>query len=238
MRMSVQRKVLCRLALLASLLVPPASAAALEPPLVYFDQPESAELFERAGIKDDYWTLARFFVSEKYLTYCGIATSVAVLNSLDVASPISPLIYPYQIFTEENIFTKEVLEVKPVSAVEQVGLTLEELAKLLEAHGVTADFTFGPDATVDAFRDAARAALEAENQRLIVNYSRQAVGQKGDGHISPVAAYDEESDRFLVLDVARYKYPPAWISAAELHAALQAEDSASHKPRGFLVVTN
>ncbi len=236
--MPVQRKVLCRLALLTSLLVPPAAAAALEPPLVYFDQPESAALFERAGIKDDYWTLARFFVSEKYLTYCGIATSVAVLNSLDVASPISPLIYPYQVFTEENIFTKEVLDVKPVSAVEQVGLTLEELAKLLEAHGVRVDFTFGPDATVDAFRDAARAALDADNQRLIVNYSRQAVGQKGDGHISPVAAYDEESDRFLVLDVARYKYPPAWITAAELHKALQAEDSASHKPRGFLVVTN
>ncbi len=236
--MSVQRRTLCRLALLASLLAPPAAAAALEPPLVYFDQPESAELFERAGIKDDYWTLARFFVSEKYLTYCGIATSVAVLNSLDVASPISPLIYPYQVFTEDNIFTREVLEVKPVSAVEQVGLTLEELARLLEAHGVTVDFTYGPDATLDQFRDAARAALEAGNQRLIVNYSRPAVGQKGDGHISPVAAYDAESDRFLVLDVARYKYPPAWITAAELHEALQADDSASHKPRGFLVVTN
>ncbi|MEZ5863728.1 MAG: phytochelatin synthase family protein [Geminicoccaceae bacterium] len=238
MRVPVQPRVLCRLALLASLLAPPMAAAALEPPLVYFDQPESAELFERAGIKGDYWTLARFFVSERYLTYCGIATSVAVLNSLGVASPISPLIYPYQVFTEDNIFTREVLEVKPVSAVEQAGLTLEELARLLEAHGVKVDFTYGPDATVDAFRDAARAALEADNQRLVVNYSRQAVGQKGDGHISPVAAYEEVSDRFLVLDVARYKYPPAWITATELHAAMQADDSASNKPRGFLVVTN
>jgi len=35
----------------------------------------------------------------------------------------------------------------------------------------------------------------------IVNYKRSAIGQKGGGHISPLGAYDEISDSFLVLDV-------------------------------------
>jgi len=34
-----------------------------------------------------------------------------------------------------------------------------------------------------------------------VNYKRSAIGQKGGGHISPLGAYDEISDSFLVLDV-------------------------------------
>jgi hypothetical protein len=43
---------------------------------------------------------------------------------------------------------------------------------------------------------------------VIVNYLRKAIGQEKGGHISPLAAYDAETDRFLILDVSRYKYPP------------------------------
>ena len=31
------------------------------------------------------------------------------------------------------------------------------------------------------------------------------------GHVSPIAAYDEHSDRFLILDVHRTKGEPYWI---------------------------
>jgi hypothetical protein len=37
------------------------------------------------------------------------------------------------------------------------------------------------------------------DKRVIVNYSRVALGQEGASHISPLAAYDAESDSFLVL---------------------------------------
>ncbi len=213
------------------------SSQAQQQPLVYFDESESAEIFERAEIKNDFWTLSRFFVAERYLTYCGIATSVAVLNALDVPAPISPLIYPYQIFTEENIFTEEALKVKPVMKIEQDGLTLEELADLLDVFDVEIEYKHGDQVTLDDFRTRALEALRNDNERFIVNYSRKSVGQIGDGHISPVAAYDETSDRFLVLDVARYKYAPAWIAAEDLHAALLPKDSSSNESRGYVVVT-
>jgi hypothetical protein len=34
---------------------------------------------------------------------------------------------------------------------------------------------------------------------VIVNYLRMALGQERGGHISPLAAYDAETDRFLAL---------------------------------------
>jgi hypothetical protein len=35
---------------------------------------------------------------------------------------------------------------------------------------------------------------------VIVNYLRNAIGQEWGGHISPLAAYDADTDRFLILD--------------------------------------
>jgi Phytochelatin synthase len=43
--------------------------------------------------------------------------------------------------------------------------------------------------------------LSRKSDYAIVAYQRKAVGQPGFGHISPLGAYDAQSDSFLVLDV-------------------------------------
>jgi hypothetical protein len=45
------------------------------------------------------------------------------------------------------------------------------------------------------------------------------------------------ADKFLLLDVARYKYPPVWVDAAALFAAMRTDDFVSGKTRGFVVVS-
>jgi hypothetical protein len=40
-----------------------------------------------------------------------------------------------------------------------------------------------------------------------------------------------------MLDVARYKYPPAWVKAADLWQAMNTEDSDAQAKRGFVVVS-
>ena len=73
---------------------------------------------------------------------------------------------------------------------------------------------------------------------MIVNYLRKALGEQIGGHISPLAAYDGKADRFLVLDVARYKYPPVWVKTADVFAAMNTPDAANgNKTRGFVLVT-
>ena len=78
--------------------------------------------------------------------------------------------------------------------------------------------------------------LGQPNHFVIVNYLRKAIGQEKGGHISPLAAYDGKADRFLILDVARYKYPPVWVKASELFDAMNTQDSDNEdKTRGFVL---
>jgi hypothetical protein len=63
------------------------------------------------------------------------------------------------------------------------------------------------------------------------------IGQEIGGHISPLAAYDAKADRFLILDVARHKYPPVWVKAAELFDAMNTPDAANdNRTRGYVLV--
>ena len=79
--------------------------------------------------------------------------------------------------------------------------------------------------------------LSRENHFVIVNYHRKALGQEWGGHISPLAAYDEKADRFLILDVARYKYPPVWVTTSDLFDAMNTPDPDNeNKARGYVLI--
>lgn len=204
--------------------------------VVYFDTEHAAQLFDGAKVKGHFWTMCRYFISEKFLTYCGIASSVTVLNSLGVDAPEDPQIYPYKMFTQDNIFTDEVLHHRRPLDVEKGGNTLEQLASILTALHVQVDTYFGSELDLAKCRDVLVSALQSPDQRVIVDFDRKVLHQKGSGHFSPLAAYHEEEDRFLLMDVARYKAPPCWVKAVVLHEALRGTDSTSQKSRGFLVV--
>ena len=41
----------------------------------------------------------------------------------------------------------------------------------------------------------------------------------------------------MILDVARYKYPPVWVTAAELFNAMNTEDSDNdNRTRGYILI--
>ena len=70
-----------------------------------------------------------------------------------------------------------------------------------------------------------------------VNYSRQGMGLSGGGHFSPVADYHPETDSFLLLDTAQYKYPSVWVPAADLHRAMATVDATAKRDRGYILFT-
>ena len=204
--------------------------------IIYADTERGAELFDEATVKGHFWTICRYFISEKFLTYCGIAASVTVLNSLAIPAPAEPQIYPYKMFTQDNIFTDEVLQHRRPLDVEKGGNTLEQLAAVLGVLHVDVETYFGSDLDRDECRRTLIDVLESPDRRVIVDFNRKTLHQKGSGHFSPLAAYHEGEDRFLLMDVARYKAPPCWVKAAMLHEALVGLDTTSGKSRGFLVV--
>jgi len=228
-------KALGGLCLVLSLLGP--AGAADSGKLVYFDQPESAKLFDEADAKAQFWTLVRYYDTQRIDTFCSVTSSTMVLNSLGVKPSIQqPMIYPYNLFTYENFFTPEVLKFQRVSQFAGDGATLAELADALKTFGVSVDTYHADTLSADEFRKLAVAALKSADHYVIVNYLRRQVGQDGGGHFSPLAAYDSKSDRFLVLDTARYKYPPFWVTARDLLDAMNTIDTDAKAARGFLVI--
>lgn len=72
---------------------------------------------------------------------------------------------------------------------------------------------------------------------MIVSYSRKTFLQTGDGHFSPVGGYHAARDLVLILDTARFKYPPHWVPLPMLYEAMGPLDPVTQRPRGLLLLT-
>ena len=200
------------------------------------DQGEA--LFLDADAREAYFPLASNFVTQQNQAFCGVASMVMVLNALELPAPAVPAFDPYRTFTQDNVLDARTEAVLPVEVIKKQGITLDQLGGLLAVQPVTVSVRHAADSSVEAFRSEAREALAASGRFVIINYLRKAIGQERGGHISPLAAFDAESDRFLILDVARYKYPPVWVKTTELFAAMNTTDSDNeNKTRGYVLVS-
>lgn len=56
--------------------------------------------------------------------------------------------------------------------------------------------------------------------------------QTGTGHFSPIGGYHAGKDMALILDVARFKYPPHWVPLKLLWEAMDHFDETTGQRRG------
>ena len=214
-----------------------AETLALPDNLVDLRSEQGERLLLESDALEAYVPLSVNFLTQKTQAFCGVASIVMVLNALQVPAPTTPEYEPYRTFTQDNFLDQRTEAVLPREVLLKQGMTLDELGRLLALHPVEAEVRHAADSSLDAFRSSAREHLGREDQAVIVNYLRKAIGQERGGHISPLGAYDAETDRFLILDVARYKYPPVWVKADELFAAMDTTDADNQdKTRGYVLV--
>ncbi len=213
-------------------------AAGARADVVLLTSAAGAQRFQRTVTLPDTFALLAYIETEQRLSFCGPASLAAVFNSLGVHDPSPVQLSPYHLLTQDSLFLiPENQATKRYGNVEAEGLTLDELARFATNMGATAVAVHAADTTIDALRDKLRSALSTAGTRVIVNYSRKPLNQDGDGHISPLAAYDAQTDSFLVLDVARYKYPPQWITFDLLYQAMRTTDTSAGKSRGALILS-
>jgi hypothetical protein len=209
----------------------------LPEPLINLNSEQGARLLLESEANRAYWPLSIQFVTQKNQAYCGVASLTMVLNALGVPAPSTPEFEPFKTFTQDNLLNDETEKVLPKEVLAKIGMTLDQIGQLLTTFGVKADVHHAADTSLDEFRKLATEALGTPNRYVVVNYLRRAIGQERGGHISPLAAYDADTDRFLVLDVSRYKYPPVWVEADDLYAAMNTPDSDNqNRTRGFVLV--
>jgi len=119
-----------------------------------------------------------------------------------------------------------------------IGIGLVQLGKMLEAHGLKVKVQIvDGSVTREKMHEEIVANLKTKNDYVIVNYFRLQLTQKGGGHISPVGAYDEQTRSFLIMDVNPNKAPWVWVDGSDLLSAMDAVDSDTQQPRGYILVS-
>jgi len=197
-----------------------------------FSSIEGRRLFSEAlasGGLDGYFRLAEQFHTQAEPTFCGLGSLVMALNALAI-DPGRLWKGPWRWFGEELLDCCVPLEV-----VRTRGLDLDELACLARCNGADVALNRGDSSTLETWRSAL--AVGARGDAVILaSYDRGALGQSGTGHFSPLGGYHREGDLVLILDVARFKYPPHWVSAERLWEAMRTVDPSTGKSRGWLTL--
>lgn len=202
--------------------------------LVRFEAPEGRRLLLESEAREAFFPLIAQFETQKSTAHCGPASIVMVLNALEVPAPAA--FGSYRLFTQDNIFDALSEPIITDRAVARRGMALIEVASVLRTFGLSVDVHYANQSSIDEFRGKAVEHLGRPRSHVIVNYSRTALGQDGPGHISPLGAYDADSDRFLILDVSRYKAPAVWVLAERLFAAMAEPIGPDAGTRGFLLI--
>ena len=193
--------------------------------LIAASEPIGERLLREADAKADFVLLSEHFESQELRSFCGVASSVVVLNSLG------------RNLDQSTFFDLEAGATKSRLGVMLSGMTLADLASFLAAHNAAANIQYADAISIEGFRKIVNANLQTPDDFILVNYQREVLGQRRVGHISPLAAFDEESDRVLILDTAAYNYPATWVPLTQLYAAMNTTDPSSGKARGFVEVS-
>jgi len=202
--------------------------------LIAFASPRGrAMLIESLAAGDGaaFYPLVAHLHTQAEPAWCGFGTLVTVLNALEI-DPGRVWKGAWRFFGEELLNCCKSME---LAAAE--GLSLTEVACLAQCNGASTQLQHAEEDGLAAFTETLLCSLRAPAGPFVVaNYDRAALGQTGAGHFSPLAAWHAASQQVLVLDVARFKYPPHWVPLARLWQAMQVPDPSTTKARGYLVI--
>ena len=229
--------------------------------LVPFSSDEGLTRLARSTAKVDFPALANQFEAQSNPAFCGPTSAAIVLNAVRGRSPdlprdrsrlheedlrYVPKNYDPTIprFTQDNVITKgqktraQVLGEPLAINGEQItdyGYEVRQLDEMLRANGVITQLTIVDDNKVDQdIRAELVENLKRRGDYVIVAFLREAVGQRGGPHISPLGAYDAESDSFLILDVNPASADWVWMPTKTLVRGMRTFDKVEN--RGYILI--
>lgn len=203
--------------------------------LISFSSLEGRAIFREAlleGGMEGYFCIAEQLHTQADPAFCGLGTLVVVLNALAI-DPGRLWKGPWRWFGEELLDC-----CRPLDAVKREGITMSQFACLARCNGARVRSYPAEASTLSELRYHVRAASSSPGGvHVVAAYSRKLLGQSGDGHYSPIGGYHRGRDLALILDVARFKYPPHWAPLSAVWEAMQPEDPITRRPRGYFVLT-
>ena len=181
----------------------------------------------RAHPAPDYWALSPYYLPQMTNSACSLATIATLVNALRGLPRHAHQTLVTQATLLDAVASRQWAE-RTVEG--GAGVTFEEFRAYvgisLAAYGLDWDMdVLRPADNSPATLERVRALL-SENERtdddIVLVYFNQGVltGDWDGPHTAPIAAYDAERRRVLVLDVDRQWYVPYWTSDEKLLEAM------------------
>ncbi|KAJ3370006.1 hypothetical protein GGF31_004857 [Allomyces arbusculus] len=203
--------------------------------LVDFSSREGKALFRQAleeGHMETYFRLAAQFTTQADPAFCGLGTLCMVLNTLNV-DPLRQWRYsPWRWYDDEMLDCCRSLD-----DVRDKGITISEFGCLATCNGLRAKVHRADLVTKEQFLEDIIRTSQCDDEVLVVSYFRGTLGQTGSGHFSPLGGYCAATNSVLILDVARFKYPPYWCPVDLIWDAMHPHDPVTDKPRGYVLMS-
>ena len=200
-----------------------------------FDSDEGQQIFAEAlaeGGMRRFFGLVSQFRTQDEPAYCGLGTLTMALNTLKID--------PGRVWKGVwRWYDESLLDCcKELDVVKTEGITLDEFVCLSRCNGCNATLVRADDrVSVGVFRHTVVETSGDTDSVLACSYSRKTLGQTGDGHFTPIGGYHKERDLVLLLDVARFKYPPHWVPLNVCYDAMRTVDKATGEARGWVVLS-
>nr|XP_039265066.1 glutathione gamma-glutamylcysteinyltransferase-like [Styela clava] len=178
-----------------------------------------------------YFPLASQFRTQEEPAYCGLSSLVMVLNSLAV----DPGVVWKGVF---RWYHEDMLDCcSPLEEIRKIGVPMDNLMCLALCNQLDGELKRVSDTmNISEFREDVKNATKSTKIAIIVSYGRGVLGQTGTGHFSPIGGYNSQEDMVLVMDVARFKYPPYWVPLTKLWEAMLTRDVETGLYRGYMVL--
>ncbi|XP_002529835.2 glutathione gamma-glutamylcysteinyltransferase 1 isoform X1 [Ricinus communis] len=204
------------------------------PPAIDFASSEGKQLFIEAiqnGTMEGFYRLISYFQTQSEPAYCGLASLSVVLNALAI-DPGRKWKGPWRWFDESMLDCCE-----PLETVKAKGISFGKLVCLAHCAGAKVEAYRTNQSTIDEFRQHVIKCTTTDDCHLISSYHRGTFKQTGTGHFSPIGGYHAGRDMALILDVARFKYPPHWVPLTLLWEAMNNIDVTTGQRRGFMLIS-
>ncbi|KAF9288773.1 hypothetical protein BGZ88_008049 [Linnemannia elongata] len=198
-----------------------------------FTSPRGKKLFQEmitAGTGECFFRLCTSFNTQSDPAFCGVSSLSMVLNALEI-DPRRQWRGVWRWYSDEQLDC-----CTSVDVMKQKGITFNQFSCLARCHAKVspkrADRT-----TIEQFRQDLKLVCTSDQVHMVLSFSRAALGQTGSGHFSPVGGYHANEDKVLVLDTARFKYPPFFATVQELWESLLPVDPETGECRGYFLIS-
>ena len=84
-----------------------------------------------ADAREAYFPLVNSFVTQQNQAFCGVASTVMILNAMELPAPAVPAYDPYRTFTQDNVLTPETEKIIPLELIKKQGITVDQLAGMI-----------------------------------------------------------------------------------------------------------